>query len=248
MLADGLGLPSASVASFAGGTNYAFGGARTGTAQTPPGVLAQVAGLWSPANPMADATGLYVVVGGGNDMRDARGAASTDLSRQAAANAAATNIFNSVALLAGKGATTVLISTLPDLGGSPEAVSLGLVSQSTDATLRYNAAVAGLEAQLEALFADLDVIVLDMYGVGVSVRNDALNNGGALFGITNVTTPCFFVGSCSTALFSDGLHPTSAAHALIGAAAIDAVVPVPATVALLAAGLLLLGAQRRRAR
>lgn len=246
VLAAGLGLPAASVPSFGGGTNYAFGGARTGTAQNPPGVLAQVGGLWSPSHATADPTGLYVVVGGGNDMRDARGLASTDASRQAAALAAATNIFNSVALLAGKGATTVLISTLPDLGGTPEAVQLNLVAQSTDATLRYNAAVAGLEAQLESLFADLDVIVLDMYGIGAGIRNDALNHGGAVFGITNATAPCFVVGGCGSSLFSDGLHPSAAAHALIGAAALNLVVPLPATMALLSVGLLLLGVQRRR--
>lgn len=248
VLAAGLGLPSASVPSFGGGTNYAFGGARTGQGQTPPGVLAQVGGLWGPTHPTADPTGLYVVVGGGNDMRDARGASSTDQSRQDAADAAADNIFKSVFALASKGAQHVMISTLPDLGATPEAVNAGLVATSTDATLRYNAAVAGLEAQLEALFADLDVIVLDMYGVAAGVRSDALNNGGAVFGITNTTLPCFVVGGCAKSLFSDTLHPSSAAHALIGAVALNLAVPLPATLALLGAGLLLLGAQRRRAR
>ena len=246
-LAAGLGLPSASVASLAGGSNYAFGGARTGTANNPPGVLAQVAGLWAPSHPAADPNGLYVVLGGGNDMRDARSAAGgDDLTREAAAQAAAFNIFQSVFLLAQAGAKHVLISTLPDLGNTPEAVNLNKVAESTDASQRYNAAIAGLEATLEALFADLDVMVLDMAAIGNGIIDDALNNGGATYGITNVTAGCFFVGNCGSALFSDNLHPSAAAYAAIGAAALALVVPLPATASLLAAGLLALGFTRRR--
>ena len=248
-LAAGLGLPSASVASLAGGSNYAFGGARTGTANNPPGVLAQVAGLWAPSHPAADPNGLYVVLGGGNDMRDARSAAGgDDLTREAAAQAAAFNIFQSVFLLAQAGAKHVLISTLPDLGNTPEAVNLNKVAESTDASQRYNAAIAGLEATLEALFADLDVMVLDMAAIGNGIIDDALNNGGATYGITNVTAGCFFVGNCGSALFSDNLHPSAAAYAVIGNAALALVVPLPATVSLLAAGLLVLGIGRRRRR
>ncbi len=249
VLAAGLGLPSASVASLAGGTNYAFGGARTGTDTNPPGVLAQVAGLWGPTHAAADPNGLYVVVGGGNDMRDARSAnAGTDVTREAAAQAAAFNIFQSVALLAQAGAKHVLISTLPDLGNTPEAVKLNDVADSRDASQRYNNAVAGLEGTLEALFTGLDVIVLDMAAIGNEIIDDALHNGGATFGITNVTTGCFFLNSCSNgdSLFSDDLHPSAAAYAVIGNAALALVVPLPATVSLLGAGLLAMGFARRR--
>ncbi|MFT3816946.1 MAG: SGNH/GDSL hydrolase family protein [Rubrivivax sp.] len=247
VLAAGLGLPSAGVASLAGGTNYAFGGARTGTAQNPPGVLLQVAGLWAPSHPAADPNGLYVVVGGGNDMRDARSAANgTDATREAAAQAAAFNIFQAVFALASAGAQHVLISTLPDLGNTPEAVLLGKVAESHDASQRYNAAIAGLEATLEGLFLDLDVMVLDMAAVGNDILDDALNNGGAQFGITNVAAGCFFVGNCGSSLFSDNLHPSAAAYAVIGNAALALVVPLPATVSLLGAGLLAMGLARRR--
>ena len=254
-LAQGLGLPGAAGAVLQNaGLNFAFGGARTGVANNPPGVLAQVGGLWAPSNPTADPNGLYVVVGGGNDMRDARDGASTPASRQAAAAAAASNIAQSVGLLASRGARNVLISTLPDLGNTPEAVFLGLVAESSDATMRYNTLVAGLEPMLETLFPGLDVMVLDMFGIANTVRNDALNNNGATFGITNVTTPCgTFAGSigisCSTSLFSDALHPSAAAHAILGRAALALVngVPVPATLALGLAALALLGLQRRRA-
>jgi hypothetical protein len=168
-LAQGLGLPGAAGSVLQGaGLNFAFGGARTGVANNPPGVLAQVGGLWAPGNPTADPNGLYVVVGGGNDMRDARDGVSTPASRQAAATAAAGNIAQSVGLLASRGARNVLISTLPDLGNTPEAAFLGLIAESSDATMRYNALVMGLEPMLEAMFPGLDVMVLDMFGIANS--------------------------------------------------------------------------------
>lgn len=248
VLAAGLGLPGGAVPSLMGGSNYAFGGARTGLDSNPPGVLAQVAGLWAPANPVADATGLYVVVGGGNDMRDARSAVGgTDTTRQAAAEAAAKNIADSVSLLASRGARTVMISTLPDLGATPEAFALGKVAESSDATARYNDAVWALEGLLESLFADLDVIVFDMAGIAADIRANP-----AAYGFTNVGMPCGpFPGSlgadCSTSLFSDALHPSGAAHAILGAAALAMLVPVPATLPLLALGLMGLVVLRRRA-
>lgn len=254
-LAQGLGLPDGAKPSLAGGNNYAFGGARTGAEPPPPGglaipgVLAQVAGLWSPAYASADPNALYVVVGGGNDMRDARGPASTAESRQAAAAAAAANLFNSVALLASKGARHVLLSNLPDLGATPEAAALGLVAQSTDATNRFNALVAALEVQLESLFS-IQVDVLDMAGVGAAIRQDALTNGGAAYGITNVFTPCgTFTGSigisCDVSLFSDALHPSARAHAILAEAALR-LLPTPGTAGIAALGLALLLVTRRR--
>jgi outer membrane lipase/esterase len=249
-LAAGLGLAADAAPSLAGGNNYAFAGARTDTSSTPPGILAQLGGLWAPAHPTADPDALYVVAGGGNDMRDARSAASTDASRQAAAAAAVGNLFNSVALLASSGAKHVLISNLADLGGTPEAALLGLVANSTDVTLRFNALVTTLEAALEGLFTGLDVVMLDMYGLNEAIRNDALNNGGAVYGITNVVAPCagftFSLGvPCDVSLFSDALHPSARAHRLLGDAALK-LVPVPGTAVLLISGILIAVQLRRR--
>lgn len=257
VLAAGLGLPDGAKPALLGGSNYAFGGARTRLLDDPndpfdpPGVLAQVAGLWGPTHPVADATGLYVVVGGGNDMRDARSApGSNDTTRQAAAEAAAKNIEDSVALLASRGARTVMISTLPDLGATPEAFFLGKVAESSDATARYNAEVMAIEGTLEALFADLDVIVFDMAGIAADIRANP-----SAFGFTNVGLPCDLFpdprgptgGVCETSLFSDSLHPSGAAHAILGRAALAQAVPVPATLPLLALGLTGLVLVRRRA-
>lgn len=254
-LAAGLGLSAGAVPSLAGGNNYAFAGARTGAVGSPPGVLAQVAGMWAPTHAVADPTALYVVVGGGNDMRDARSAFTSNsvadqAGRQAAADAAVFNLFQSLAVLAGNGARHVLMANLPDLGLTPEAAFLGVQSASSDASARFNAALLAMELVAEASFG-LQIDMLDFAGIGLAVRNDALNNGGAVYGITNATSPCagfaFSSGvSCSVSLFSDALHPSARMHAIAGAAALQ-LVPEPASAWLVLVAVGGLVVQRRRA-
>ncbi len=250
-LAASLGLPGASAASLQGGNDYAFGGART-AGGTIPSLVTQVGGFAS-ALPALDPNALYVVVAGGNDMRDARTAfptmdAAGAAGRLAAATTATNNLKTAINLLAGKGAKNVLVSSLPDLGTTPEAVGLGLVPASTDASQQFNLLMGGVVGYGQSL--GLTMSFLDMAGVAAAVRTDALNNGGALYGITNVTTPCgAFSGSigisCNVSAFSDALHPSARTHQLIGAAALAAV-PEPATWLLMAAGAMVLLAARRR--
>jgi outer membrane lipase/esterase len=69
------------------------------------------------------------------------------------------------------------------------------------------------------------------------------------FGLVNVTDACAADLACdpSRYLFWDGIHPTSAGHALIAQAMI-ALVPIPGSLALLLAGcgpVLLLATRRR---
>lgn len=252
-LAGGLGLPNGARASLQGGTNFAFGGARTAGGSIP-SLQSQVVGF---ANglPALDPNALYVLVGGGNDMRDARSAfptmdATGAAGRLAAATTAATNLRNAMTALAAKGARNFLVSSLPDLGNTPEAVGLGLVAPSADASLQFNLQINSLLGW--GTSQGFAMSFLDMAGVGNAIRNDALNNGGAVYGITNVQTPCgSFQGSigiaCSVSGFSDALHPSARAHQIIGMAALAAV-PEPATWLLMAAGAMtLLAARRRRA-
>jgi outer membrane lipase/esterase len=96
---------------------------------------------------------------------------------------------------------------------------------------------------------------LDMAGAAAAIIADATTNGGAVYGITNVTMPCGpFPGSigdaCAVSLFSDALHPSARAHQILGQQALLAVgvIPEPATALLMLAGVAgLLTARRRRA-
>lgn len=244
--AAGLGLAGQANPYSVGGNNFAFAGARTGAAGSPPGVLAQAVGIWG-ASFVADPNALYVVVGGGNDMRDARLISTGDpaldaTARQAAALAAFNNLATTIGYLAASGARNVLISTLPDLGATPEAAFLNLQAASTDATNRFNALVP----LLLSAYAGVNVELLDMAAIAADVRLDPDE-----FGVTNVAFPCGgFAGSqgasCATSLFSDALHPSAYAHRLIGEAALAVYgVPVPGTLALMALALLLLVAVQR---
>jgi outer membrane lipase/esterase len=255
-LAGGLGF-AAVPSLMPGGQNYAFGGARTGPGTNPvPGLLAQTGGIWAQSlGGPADPNRLYVLVGGGNDMRDARtmfqtNTATDQAGRQAAAELAAQQLTQSLGVLAGNGAQTVLLGNLPDLGRTPEAVSLGLVDASSDATLRFNAQLPGVLAA-GASFG-LSMRFVDFVGVADSVFNDATMNAGGIYGITNITTPCgaFYPGGgplCSLSAFSDDLHPSTRVHQLFGEAALQALaVPEPQTYALFAIGLAALAWRSRR--
>ena len=268
-----------------GGQNFAFGGARTGlggAAGPTTGLIGQlVAWDGTPAllgggglTRAADPNALYVILAGANDLRDARntnpGANLADAAaRLAAAVATAQNVANVLALLAQVGAQHFLISNLPDLGKTPEAVAAGVVAASTDVTLHFNAALAAGTAGFDAFFEsatgiDLDIRTLDFHGLVENISNDALTNSGAKYGITNVTNPCIAPGpvshqyffpdatdiNCAVSAFSDNLHPSGAVQRLLGQLALNTL-PEPGSLALvllgMALGLLRVGSKRRTA-
>src|SRR5450830_891519 len=168
-MATVLGLTHAATPFLQGGNNYAFAGAETGTSQTPPGVLAQAYSLWGgngsgTPRTATDPNALYVVVGGGNDMRAASSAiGSSEASRQLAAAASVANLATTLHYLAGLGARNILISTLPNLGYTPEAALLNLELASTDGSHQ---------------FKDLIQTPLMSYGTGLGLHMNLLDMAG----------------------------------------------------------------------
>ena len=230
------------------GNNYSYGGARTklsGSAGGTTGLLGQLI-AWdgtasiltpggAPLTRAANPDTLYVVMAGANDLRDFR----SNEPGAIVPTEVAENVGKALGLLAQAGARQFLISSLPDLGKTPEAVAKGLVAESTAATLSFNAALAANAALLNSQFGNLlDIRTIDFFGLVESVYDDAKNNNGLVHGITNVDNACivpggsgefFFGGStgpgCAVAAFSDDLHPSGAAHALLGDTAMAAAVP-----------------------
>lgn len=258
-----------------GGSNFAYGGARTGlggSAGATTGLGSQLVNwngtlFGTSLTRAADPNALYVVVAGANDLRDARsafatGSAADTAARSSAASAVAWNVVNSVSLLANAGARHFLISNLPDLGKTPEATFLGLSGASTDITLKFNSALLANAGAFDSFFqsrtgVDLDIRTLDFYGL-----NEKVAANPAAYGISNLTLPCITLGSstgqyfaldaigngCAVSAFSDPLHPSSRAHELLGQLAITTAVPEPSSIAMMAMGILVIGGIVRRRR
>lgn len=239
-LATSLGLSAN--ASLLGGTNYAFGGAPTGPpfVSSSPSLTTQLNGMYLPAHPVADPNALYVVWGGGNDVR------------QGSITGSVANISSIISTLAAAGAVNFLVPNLPNIGLTPEAIAggPGTVAGATFLSTTFNAQLAAAIPTLESSLG-INIIDLNVYGF----VNNVIANPGA-YGFTNTNTRCYSgptgVGGAGAVcanpneyLFWDGIHPTASAHQQLGAYAAS-IIPVPAAVWLLGSALGVLGLVRRK--
>jgi phospholipase/lecithinase/hemolysin len=237
-LGAALGLPTAPF--LGGGTNFAFGGARTGTDAFPAGLLTQV-GLFNGLPGPADAAALYFVFAGGNDLRDA---AVDPANALTIVGQAATNMASALNLLYGEGARNFFVPNLPNIGRTPEAIGAGTAAGATALSLLFNSL---LSTQLDVFALTRPDAVLYRFDTfafleGVIVNAEAL-------GFTNTTAQCILTPGCNPDefVFWDGVHPTARAHELLGGAMAESV-PEPALLVLLAVGMTTAIARRRTAR
>src|SRR5262249_6192263 len=236
--------------SLLGGTNFAFGGARTGPpnpGQFPPNLETQVALFLLQHANTAPGSALYVVAGGGDNARDALDAAAACLDQscvmsviKAAAMTYATDIATIVGELELAGATNLVVWNVPDIGLVPAVESSGPFASGLATLL----AASMNAAELEATGGIPGVKLFDLFGL----VDNVVGNPGA-FGFSNVSDACARFTTCdpSTFVFWDGIHPTSGG-ALVISDAMLAVVPEPATLILLGAGLVLAAVTARRQR
>ena len=206
-------------AAISGGNNFAVGGAKT---EAGADSLTNQVRLFLVQRGLAhlNPNDLFVVFGGGNDVRDALESADpvSTVSR------IALNIRDIIDTLANRGAATFLVPNLPNKGLTPAARARGTSEEEQTLTIAFNTA-------LDTVLAD----VANRRGLAIIRVNlfDLFQNALAMpgtFGFSNVTEPCLVEeGSvfdvCATPetyIFWDDIHPTARAHAFIASAAIAA--------------------------
>jgi phospholipase/lecithinase/hemolysin len=258
--------------SLAGGTNYAIGGATTGSANyntvnadVPPflqpayqgfgnaGQLQQFQQYLGGGGTFDPATSLFVVWLFPNDVFAAAAGLSAGIVPGSPGGAdlitnGIANILTTIQTLTALGARHFLVPNMPDLGDTPALLGDALLS---GLTALFN---ANLAQQLTLLdqFLPSEIVQFDT----AAVFDAILQNPGA-YGFSNWTQGCvlnfgFGPGQCNptnwdTWLFWDGVHPTTATHRLLGAG-FRAAVPEPATLGLIAAALFALAWLRRTRR
>jgi outer membrane lipase/esterase len=230
----GLGAVAPSVL---GGKNYAWGGAVTGPSLTStfPTLTQQAASYLATVGGVADPNALYVVWGGGNDVR-AGNVTNT-----------VTNLTAIITSLASAGATNFLVPNLPNIGLTPDAIAAGPAAVA-GATFLSNLVNTQLAAALPGLISGLgiNVVSLDVWSF---LNNTIAASPGN--GYTNTSGRCYVSGPTACAnpndyIFWDGIHPTARAHQDLGNLA-SQVIPVPPAVILLVSAFATLGGLRRKA-
>ena len=263
-------------ASLTGGTGYAFGAARSGPLPVPafpvatPSMTEQLDMYFADRGPSAPSNALFVIAGGGNDIRAAGGvfietfetalaenggdvaaATATAMARASAVlEATVSNVLGMVSNLAAAGARNLLVWLAPNPSVAPESRALEpqVIALLGSLAESYNVALADGLSLIELVLPALDIRRFDLAALLDSAIADP-----AAFGFSDATSPCVDLASvCANPdefLFWDGLHPTSAGQSIIGeqVRALYAI-PEPGSVTLLIVGIAYLLRVRRRAR
>jgi phospholipase/lecithinase/hemolysin len=244
-LATMLGLPSpAPVLAGHGGTNYAFGGALTGTDPNyangtgVPYVEDQVGLYLATHSNTASASALYTFWAGANDIFDSP--------TPQTAQTAVANLEASINALYADGGRDFLWLNMPPLGSTPDGLNSGASAYLNQLSKLYNADWLGAIGSLDSHDPGIDITGVNVYGLTESFLSDP-----SKYGFTNLDTPAQGQNvNPNDYLFWDGVHPTTVGHYWVANLAYkDLTAPEPPT-ALLLGSALLAGAfwMKRRAR
>ena len=232
--------------SFVPGTNYAVGGATAAETTNGgiPGInLTDQIGAYSLFDGgVADPSALYVIMIGGNDVRNAalNGGGTAAITAGVDAEVAA------ISTLSGEDAKNFLVVNVPNVGLIPEFAQdhPTLAGTATMFSQTYDSDLAQQLATLD-LPGGTSLREFDLYGLNTSI----LDNAGS-YGFTNTTDRCFTSTPLSAAatpqcgvdganidsfLYWDDIHPTARVQAL-WAQGFEAAIPEPSTWAMLLIG------------
>jgi phospholipase/lecithinase/hemolysin len=214
-LSNELELPTTSSAF--GGNNYAYGGAELNNAGGfSSGLLTQYDQYLGrlDGDPF-DSDALYIAWAGGNDMRG--------LVRTADPFVAIANVISVFQGLLSdmiyRGVTTLLVPNLPNLGSIPEFRTTVNAANANLVSVTWNQLLEQMLIDL-AKQSSAQIYMLNVFDTFTDILNDPQSEG-----FTNTTGQCrslifgFIERSCSQAnqfVFWDNIHPTTAAHAVLG--------------------------------
>lgn len=278
---DRLGLPGELAPSaLSGGTNFAVGGARSryhsfdvDANGLPPlawpanfasfSLTGQFQGYRDGlAGGGAEASALYLVWAGANDLQDVLRLAQVSGTDAAGARLveAVGDVAGVIGGLVGLGARQLMVPTVPDIGAMPVVAAFGAQAQEAarQYSMAFNQAIDGV-LQSFAGVPGLEVLRFDAFGL----LDDVVLNPAAN-GFTNIETACLqglylaptpgapaptICSEPDEHLFWDVVHPSAAAHVILADEMYRQVrttfVPEPSLPALLLAGALFLGVFRR---
>jgi outer membrane lipase/esterase len=227
-----------STPSFYGGNDYAQGGARVNSPSplVPPGVpdfsIAQQVDQFLAKGPI-NSNALYQIQGGANDIftlaQQYLGGQITLEQVQAGVTQAALDLAAQAGKLKAAGAQYVILQTLPDIGKTPFAASLGAQATFSQLSSLFNTTLNGAVGA-----AGLHVIQFNM----TALLSEVIANP-SLYGFTNTTVPACTTASslqCTPAtlvpappgvnpaldyVYADSVHPTTGSWLLASQAMIS---------------------------
>ncbi|MCL7713167.1 autotransporter domain-containing protein [Stenotrophomonas mori] len=230
-LADHYGTDASPNGNGQSGDNYAVGGARVGVDAVgllgaTPSMKTQLSGYLAANGGKADPRALYTVWGGANDLF----AVAAGAPAQATLGAAVADQVGMVGALQAAGAQYVMVPNLPDIGLTPSSRAGGPVAmaQGTALAKAYNDALfgglkqAGLQVIPVDTFTILQEIVADPGTYGFSnVSGTACQPQVTAQSLTCNPLTYADPDAANRYVFADGVHPTTAAHEILGQYAIS---------------------------
>lgn len=203
------------------GDNYAVGGATTGRGNFNDGPGREYPGLQDEIDSYINSDGvteperaLFLVGAGANDFFNLQ---KTGESPQSMIANGVNNTVTAVQRLWSSGARFIMVMNVPDLGVTPYALSSGNAALMTQLCAAYNHVLGLVLDQLSQ--AGVPTLRLDAFAV-----LDKMASEPATYGFSNVTVPLTMAPAGvdpAQFLFWDGVHPTSGAHKVLAAEAIQ---------------------------